>query len=54
VQVVFRGKELETAGTSYDLLKDVITVSQEAQRVFNTIHAPYLPIPEMNVAMKNQ
>jgi PmbA protein len=51
-QIVGRVKDLSIAGNIYDLLKDVTAVSREAQWVYNTFHAPYILIPEMNVAGK--
>jgi PmbA protein len=52
-EIVGRVKDLSIAGNVYELLKDVGAVSREAQWVFNTFHAPYVLIPEMNVAGKN-
>ncbi len=52
-EIVGRVKDLSIAGNVYDLLKDVSAVSQEAQWVFNTFHAPYILLPEMNVAGKS-
>jgi PmbA protein len=51
-EIVGRVKDLSIAGNVYDLLKDVGAVSREAQWVFGTFHAPYILIPEMNVAGK--
>ncbi len=52
-EIVGRVKDLSIAGNIYDLLKDVAAVSQEAQWVFNSFYAPYILIPEMNVAGKS-
>jgi PmbA protein len=52
-QIVGRVKDLSIAGNIYDLLKNVGAVSQEAQWVYSTFYAPYILIPEMNVAGKN-
>ena len=52
-EIVGRVKDLSIAGNIYDLLKDVSAVSQEAHWVFNSFHAPYILLPEMNVAGKN-
>jgi len=52
-EIVGRVKDLSIAGNIYDLLKDVAAVSQEGQWVFNSFYAPYILIPEMNVAGKN-
>lgn len=53
-EIVGRVKDLSIAGNIYDLLKDVAAVSQEAQWVYSTFYAPYILIPEMNVAGKSQ
>ena len=53
-EIIGRVKDLSIAGNIYDLLKDVGAVSQEAQWVYSTFHAPYVLIPEMNVAGKSQ
>jgi PmbA protein len=57
-EVVGRVKDLSIAGNIYDLLKDVAAVSQEAQWNYNFFYAPYISapyvlIPEMNVAGKS-
>ncbi len=52
-KITGRVKDLSIAGNIYDLLKNVGAVSKEAQWVYNTFHAPYILIPEMNVAGKN-
>ena len=57
-EVVGRVKDLSIAGNIYDLLKDVAAVSQEAQWNYNFFYtpyvfAPYVLIPEMNVAGKS-
>ena len=49
-EIVGRVKDLSIAGNIYDVLKDVAAVSCETQWVYNTFHAPYILIPEMNVA----
>jgi PmbA protein len=51
-EIVGRVKDLSIAGNIYDLLKNVEAVSQEAQWVYSTVYAPYILIPEMNVAGK--
>jgi PmbA protein len=51
-EIVGRVKDLSIAGNIYDLLKNVEAVSQEAQWVYSTVHAPYILIPDMNVAGK--
>jgi len=51
-EIVGRVKDLSIAGNIYDLLKNVAAVSKEAQWVYNTFYAPYILIPEMNVAGK--
>ena len=51
-EIVGRVKDLSIAGNVYDLLKDIAAVSQEAQWVYSTFYAPYILIPEMNVAGK--
>jgi len=51
-EIVGRVKDLSIAGNIYDLLKEVAAVSQESQWVYSTFHAPYILIPEMNVAGK--
>jgi PmbA protein len=53
-EIVGRVKDLSIAGNIYDLLKDVAAVSREAQWVYSTFYAPYILIPEMNVAGKGQ
>jgi PmbA protein len=53
-EIVGRVKDLSIAGNIYDLLKNVAAVSQETQWVYSTFHAPYVLIPEMNVAGKSQ
>lgn len=52
-EITGRVKDLSIAGNVYDLLKEVAVVSQEAQWVDSTFYAPYILIPEMNVAGKN-
>jgi PmbA protein len=52
-EIVGRVKDLSIAGNIYDLLKDVSAISQEAQWVYSTFYAPYILIPEMNVAGKD-
>lgn len=52
-KITGRVKDLSIAGNIYDLLKNVGAVSKEAQWVYNTFLAPYILIPEMNVAGKN-
>ena len=52
-EIVGRVKDLSIAGNIYDLLKNVEAVSREAQWVYSTFHAPYILIPEMNVAGKS-
>ena len=51
-EIVGRVKDLSIAGNIYDLLKDVAAVSRESQWVYSTFQAPYILIPEMNVAGK--
>ena len=51
-EIVGRVKDLSIAGNIYDLLKNVAAISQETQWVYSTFHAPYILIPEMNVAGK--
>lgn len=53
-EIVGRVKDLSIAGNIYDLLKNVAAVSQEAEWVYSTFYAPYILIPEMNVAGKGQ
>ncbi len=53
-EIVGRVKDLSIAGNVYDLLKNVAAVSQEAQWVYSTFQAPYILIPEMNVAGKGE
>jgi PmbA protein len=57
-EIVGRVKDLSIAGNVYDLLKDIAAVSQEAQWNYNFFYtpyvcAPYVLIPEMNVAGKS-
>ena len=52
-EIVGRVKDLSIAGNVYDLLKDVAAVSTESRWVYNTFNAPYILIPEMNVAGKS-
>lgn len=52
-EIIGRVKDMSIAGNIYDLLKNVEAVSRETQWVYNTIQAPYILIPEMNVAGKN-
>ncbi len=57
-EVVGRVKDLSIAGNIYDLLRDVAAVSQETQWNYNFFYAPfvcapYVLIPEMNVAGKS-
>ncbi len=51
-EIVGRVKDLSIAGNIYELLKNVAAISEESQWVYNTFHAPYILIPEMNVAGK--
>ena len=52
-EIVGRVKDMSIAGNVYDLLKDVSAVSQETRWVYNSFSAPYVLIPEMNVAGKS-
>lgn len=47
-----RLKDLSVAGNLYDLLKNMSAISQEAQWISSTFHAPYILIPQMNIAGK--
>ncbi len=49
-EIVGRVKDLSIAGNVYDVLKNVGAVSKEAYWIYNTFFAPYILIPEMNVA----
>jgi len=51
-EIVGRVKDLSIAGNIYETLKNVSAVSQEAQWVYSSFYAPYILIPEMNVAGK--
>jgi len=51
-EIVGRVKDLSIAGNVYDLLKKVEAVSQEAEWVYGTFHAPYVLLPQMNVFTK--
>lgn len=52
-EIVGRVKDLSIAGNIYDLLKNVSAVSKETHWVYSTVCAPYILIPEMNVAGKS-
>ncbi len=52
-EIVGRVKDLSIAGNIYDLLKNVRAVSREAHWIYSTFCAPYILLPEMNVAGKN-
>ena len=52
-EIVGRVKDMSIAGNIYDLLKNVGAVSKEAHWVYSTFYAPYILIPEMNVAGKS-
>jgi PmbA protein len=52
-EIVGRVKDLSIAGNIYELLKEVGAVSKEAHWVYSTFYAPYVLIPEMNVAGKS-
>jgi PmbA protein len=52
-EIVGRVKDMSIAGNIYDLLKNVSAISKEAHWVYSTFYAPYILIPEMNVAGKN-
>ncbi|OGN74446.1 MAG: hypothetical protein A2X25_06050 [Chloroflexi bacterium GWB2_49_20] len=51
-EIVGRVKDMSIAGNVYDLLKNVEAVSQEAEWVYGSIHAPYVLLPQMNVVSK--
>lgn len=51
-EIVGRVKDLSIAGNVYEVLKDVV-LSRETQWVYSTFQAPYMLIPEMNVAGKS-
>ena len=51
-EITGRVKDLSIAGNVYDLLKQVAAVSRESQWVYSSFQAPYIFIPEMNVAGK--
>lgn len=53
-EITGRVKDLSIAGNVYDLLKQVAAVSRESQWVYSSFQAPYILIPEMNVAGKSQ
>ena len=53
-EIVGRVKDMSIAGNVYDLLKDVAAVSRESYWVYGTMMAPYVLLPEMNVAGKGQ
>jgi PmbA protein len=52
-EIVGRVKDLSIAGNIYDLLNNVAAISRETQWIYNTFLAPYILIPEMNVAGKS-
>jgi PmbA protein len=52
-EIVGRVKDLSIAGNVYDLLKNVASVSREAQWVYGNFFTPYILLPEMNVAGKS-
>ena len=57
-EIVGRVKDVSIAGNVYDLLKEVTAVSRETQWNYNFFYAPYVCapyvlIPEMNVAGKS-
>ncbi|MCJ7696620.1 MAG: TldD/PmbA family protein [Anaerolineaceae bacterium] len=51
-EIVGRVKDMSIAGNIYDLLKNVEAVSQESEWVYNSFHAPYVLLPQMNVVSK--
>jgi PmbA protein len=48
-QIVGRVKNVSIADNVYDLLKNVSTVSQEQQWVYQNLCLPYVLLPEMNI-----
>jgi PmbA protein len=51
-EIVGRVKDLSIAGNVYDLLKDVAAVSRETYPAYTFLFAPYILLPQMNVAGK--
>ena len=52
-EIAGRVKDVSIAGNAYDLLKNIAAVSQETRWVYNTLCAPYILLPGMNVVSKN-
>jgi PmbA protein len=53
-EIVGRVKDVSIAGNIYELLKDVAAISKEQRWVMNSLYAPYMLLPEMNVVSKGQ
>jgi PmbA protein len=52
-EIVGRVKDMSIAGNIYDLLTDIGAISRETEWVYSTFCAPYILLPELNVAGKN-
>jgi PmbA protein len=52
-EIVGRVKDMSIAGNIYDLLANIGAISREIEWVYGTFCAPYILLPELNVAGKN-
>lgn len=52
-EIVGRVKDMSIAGNIYDLLTNISAISRETEWVYSTFCAPYILLPELNVAGKN-
>jgi predicted Zn-dependent protease len=44
---------MSIAGNIYDLLTNISAISRETEWVYSTFSAPYILMPELNIAGKN-
>jgi PmbA protein len=52
-EIVGRVKDMSIAGNIYDLLTNITAISRETEWVYSTFNAPYILLPELNIAGKN-
>ncbi len=52
-EIIGRVKDMSIAGNIYDLLTNISAISRETEWVYSTFSAPYILLPELNIAGKN-
>ncbi len=51
-EIIGRVKDMSIAGNIYDLLTNISAISRETEWVYSTFSAPYILLPELNIAGK--